>query len=82
MIDSYGYWVKVFSAVLKRITQVRTLGGNGRGGAVFLTPPAGMAALLPEPQLSEQWEAEFKMNSRQPFLGTSAPILLNPPCFL
>lgn len=55
---------------------------TGRGGAVFLTPPAGMAALLPEPQLSEQWEAEFKMNSRQPFLGTSAPILLNPPCFL
>lgn len=52
-------------------------------GAVFPTPPAGMAALLPEPQLSEQWEAEeLKMNSRQPFFGTSAPILLNPPCFL
>lgn len=42
-----------------------------------------MAALVREPQRSEQWDAEeFKMNSRQPFFGTSDPVLLNPPCFL
>lgn len=58
--------------------QGRTLGENGCGGALFPTPPCSL-----NHGLSEQWDAEeFKMNSRQPFFGTSVPTLLNPPFFL